>query len=483
MPRETEQGTDAVPHARFSQILAPALYGRLLLFARLRWLAAAALAAASLLGPPLGVPAVWPSLLIVGGVVASYNVALLLEFRHRKKQAHPPLGLRQLAVGQTVLDLAALMAAVHFTGGIQSPLLPFFAFHMAVGTLMIEARTMYVLAGASCAGVAAMHLMESAGVLSSHLIRGRGVPGALPAVLGMLALLVALYAIVYLANSVTAVFKERSLELHRTTTQLRRRKAELQKALSDMRETEERKSHYMRISAHQLRSPLGTIKTSLQVLNDGYADPSTERGRKLLRGAVERVDDLLSIVNDLLELAKIREGILVKAPWSREVMVNQLLADLIDSLGADAASRRIEIVPDFEGVAVLDWGVPPDLVHAFENLIYNAIKYSNPGGPVTVRLRIEDGTCVIRFIDRGIGIPEEYLDQVLMEFVRAPNAKHHAKEGTGLGLSITKQVIEAHGGRLTVASRPGEGSTFTVSLPLRHDPGVGGRARDSEEGA
>jgi signal transduction histidine kinase len=152
------------------------------------------------------------------------------------------------------------------------------------------------------------------------------------------------------------------------------------------------------------------------------------------------------------------------------VNLNQLLADLFDSLAPEAEKRQVTLVPDFKGVAVLDRGVPTDLVHAFENLIYNGIKYSFPERPLTVELRTSNDTAVIRFIDQGIGIPEEYLDQIFMEFVRAPNAKHHEAEGTGLGLAIVREVVETHGGVVSVESRTREGSTFTVRLPLRHTP-------------
>jgi signal transduction histidine kinase len=459
-----------VSETRFAYIFAPALYGRLHWFGRLRWFAAGSLAAASVLGPRFDIQAVWPSLFIVACVIAAYNILLWNLLRLRKEHVHPFINLRYIAVGQTALDLAALMVAVHYTGGLQSPLLPFFAFHMAVGTLMISARTMYILAGASCLGAGAMYLLESSGVLHFHPIIAGDSIEALVAGLSMITLVIALFGVVYLANSVTKSFKERNVELYRTTDQLRERTAELQKALTEISQIEKRKSHYMRISAHQLRSPLSTIKTSLQVLEDGYADPTTERGRKLLSGALERVTELLATVNDLLELAKIREGILKKAPWSRDVVVNQVLADLFDSLAPYANEKRVELTPDFEGVAILDWGVPPDLVHAFENLIYNAVKYSNPGGSVTVQLRIVGDAVVIRIIDRGIGIPEEYVDQILLEFVRAPNAKRHATEGTGLGLAIAKEVIEAHGGRIGVASKEGEGTTFAATLPLHHLP-------------
>jgi signal transduction histidine kinase len=287
--------------------------------------------------------------------------------------------------------------------------------------------------------------------------------------LNLLTLTFAVFGIVYLADSVVRRLKRRSIELYEATDALSERTEELHRLLKEMEELERRKSHYMHISAHQLRSPLGTIRTVLRVLQTGFVDPATDRGRKMLEGAVDVTDSLLSVINDLLALARMREG-RRHAPWSRGVNLNQLLADLFDLLAPDADKRRVTLVPDFKGVAVLDWGVPPDLVHAFENLIYNGIKYSLPGRPLRVELRIADGFAVVRIIDRGIGIPEEYVDQIFMEFVRAPNAKHHETEGTGLGLAIVKEVIESHGGVVSVESRDGEGSTFTVRLPLGRRP-------------
>jgi signal transduction histidine kinase len=268
---------------------------------------------------------------------------------------------------------------------------------------------------------------------------------------------------------VTSRFKSRSIQLHSTTEQLRQRKEELKGLLRDMEESERRKSHYMRISAHQLRSPLGTIKTSLQVLVDGIVDPSTDGGRRLIIGASERVDDLLEIVNDLLELAKMREG-RAKAPWAKQVYINQVLADIFDAIGPLAQERNVELVADVDGVALLDWGVPPDLVYVFENLIGNAIKYSHEGGEVRAKLRVEHGVATVEISDHGIGIPDDQLADVFLEFVRAPNAKKHAAGGTGLGLSIVKEGVEMHGGSVTVASEEGRGTTFTVRLPLHFRP-------------
>jgi signal transduction histidine kinase len=335
---------------------------------------------------------------------------------------------------------------------------------------------MYLLAGATCSGAVGLFLLETTGVLAVHGGFGaiRSTPGCL--INGSM-LVVLLFGVVYLTDSVTGRFKQRNIALYRTSEKLRQRSEELQRLLAEREESERRKSHYMRISAHQLRSPLGTIKTSLQVLVDGYLEASSDDGRRLLVGASERVDDLLAIVNDLLELAKMREG-RAKAPWARSVYINQVIADIFDAMTPLARERGVELVPDFRGVALLDWGVPPDLVYIFENLIHNAIIYSRQGGEVRVELTVEDEVARVDVSDRGIGIPEDLIDKVFLEFVRAPNAKNHVEVGTGLGLSIVEEGVEMHGGTVEVASVLGEGTTFTVRLPLHHRPPEMERGRD-----
>jgi signal transduction histidine kinase len=458
-----------VIETRFKHVFAPKLRQRLLWFNRLRWLAVSGLALVSFVGPGLGFPSVWPSLCVIAGLVAAYNVVFEWMLRRAEGRFPPQIDLNLTAGCEMVMDLAALLATVHFTGGLQSPLLPFFAFHMAIGTIIISNRWAYILAGATSACALGLLLMEAQGLLRFHPLQPGSAIDLTRGSLNLVALVAALFGIVYLTGSVAAQLMRTSIGLSETAGILQQRSEELRRVVEEIEDLERRKSHYMRISAHQLRSPLGTIRTSLQVITDGFVDPSSERGRRLLNGAVERTDDLLATVNDLLELAKIREG-RRRAPWHRGIIINQLLADLLDSLAPAAEDRGIEMTPEFHGVAILEWGVPPDLVHAFENLIWNAIKYSHPGGKVTVRLETSDGNALVRVIDQGIGIPVDLLDDVFFEFVRAPNAKRHAAEGTGLGLAIVREVVEAHGGDVSVEAPTGPGTIFRVRFPLHHVP-------------
>jgi len=450
---------------RFSYIFAWELHERLLWFCKLRWLAAAGLAMASALGPYFSMPSTRPSLAVVAALVTIYNLIFVYVLRARLGPEKDYAALRGLAILQMVTDLAALIFTVHFTGGCASPVLPFVVFHMAIGTIMIETRTMYALAFAVSGAAATLFGLEHLGVLAQipSVAGGQSTVGS--CVLSTAMLVVLVFGVVYLTDSVTSRFKERNIELHQTTTELRH-------TLDEQEQLERRKSHYMRISAHQLRSPLGTIKTSIQVLIDGYLDPGSPDGHRLLEGTAARVDSLLAIVNDLLELAKMREG-RAKAPWARDVSVNQILADIFDAVDPFAHEANVELIPDFinEGAAILDWAVPPDLVYAFENLIHNAIKYSKPeGGTVTVALGIDRTHAMVVVADDGIGIPTGLQDDVFLEFVRAPNAKHAEAEGTGLGLSIVREAAQMHGGKVSLESAEGLGTTVTVVLPLHHIP-------------
>jgi len=450
---------------RFSFIFSWELHERLLWFSNLRWVAVAGLALASFLGPFVGTPSTWPSLVMVAVLVAVYNLAFVFVLRSRLGPDQDYAELRQVAILQMVTDLVALLVTVHFTGGCASLVLPFVVFHMAIGTIMISTRIMYLLAFGTCSGAVALFTLEQIGVVAQYpTVTGRQ-PTVDGCVLSMAMLVGLVFGIVYLTDSVTSRFKARNIELHQTTT-------ELQRALDEQEQLERRKSHYMRISAHQLRSPLGTIKTSIQVLLDGYLDPGSAEGRQLLQGTATRVDSLLDIVNDLLELAKMREG-RSRAPWTRNVSINQILADIFDAVDPLAREADVELVPHFihEGAAVLDWAVPPDLVYAFENLIHNAIKYSKAeGGTVTVALAIDANQATVVVADDGIGIPDKLQEDVFLEFVRAPNAKHLVAEGTGLGLSIVREAVQMHGGHVSLTSTEGVGTTVTVVLPLHHVP-------------
>ncbi len=453
--------------------VSPEFLGQLRWFGRLRWLATGGLALASLAGSWIGAPRLWPSLCLLAAFVGAYNLIFCFVLR-RGRESYSDLQLRALGIAEITLDLVALLIAVHFTGGLMSPVVVFFVFHMAIGTTMLSTATMYRMAAAICAGLAALHLMEGSGLLARQTIGAGAAECGRLCDLNLIAIMVAVFGTVYLTGTVTRASRRKSVELRQATLQLQSRTLQLERVLEEIRDLERRKSHYMRISAHQLRSPLGTIKTVLQVLTQGFVNPGSRRGRRVLAGAVERTDHLLAIANDLLELAKIREG-QERAPWTGDVDLNQVLTDALDALQPFARSRRIDLARSFEGEGTLAWGVVPDLRFAFENLIDNAIRYSQAGGEVRVSVAVSEERATISVTDQGIGVPEELQAEVFLEFVRGPEARRIAPNGTGLGLTIVKAATELHGGAVSLTSRTGVGTTVTISLPLRNAPPPGAR--------
>jgi len=451
----------------FAFTLAHELQARLRWFGRLRWIAVAGLTGTSLLGPRLGLPGLWPSLMGIAVIVAGYNVIFARILRQRRAATRSYRFLQTCAVIQISLDLCALLVTVHFFGGLRSPILHFFIFHMVIGTILLSTRIMYVIGALTSLAILVMHVAEESSVLPHH--GSLLVPPVFDTLYNpvILALTVTIFGTIYLTGRVTGRLKRGSLRLLEMTMQLSDKTAQLERTLAEMREIERRKSHYMRLSAHQLRSPLGTIKTSLDALAHGYVDPASARGQKLIEGVAERTDGLLMIVNELLSLAKIREG-QAAAPWESAVDLGALLTEVLRALESYAQAHAVRIEASIATVpgAVLQRGVREDLRHACECLIQNAIKYSHRDGVVHVDLSADGSAATIRISDQGIGIPAAMLPDIFLEFVRAPNAKHHAPEGTGLGLAIAREAIELHGGRITVTSQEGAGTTFTVELPL-----------------
>ncbi len=444
---------------------------RLVWFCRLRWIAVSVLAGSALLGWLLGRGEQWPAIAAIAALVAAYNGAYGLRLRRIGEDAGSYESLRDCAIYQMVADLVALLLTVHFTGGWQSPVLFLVAFHMAIGTIMLRTRTMYLLASLTCGSSLVLFAVERSGALPAVplpegiLHTGSWLPQALT--LSVLA-----YGIIYLTHTVTSRFMERSIELYQATTALHERTGELETLLEEKAVLQQQKSHYLRISAHQLRSPLATIKTSLQVINDGYVDASTAEGRALVKGVIARADSLIQIVNDLLEMAKMREG-RAKAPWTRNVNVSQILADVVDMMTVLAEDNGVDLVPTFTArpSVILDWGVPPDLVSAFENLVHNAIKYSKAdGGRVSIDHELFADRAVLVVEDDGIGIPSDLLHDVFLEFTRAPNARRRSSEGNGLGLPIVREACLLHGGTIRVESTLDLGSKFIVELPLHGRP-------------
>jgi signal transduction histidine kinase len=149
----------------------------------------------------------------------------------------------------------------------------------------------------------------------------------------------------------------------------------------------------------------------------------------------------------------------------KEVVLNETISKVIELVQTSAEEKGLELEVEIAAEPLVLVGIEDGLERVFMNLVSNAVKYTPAGGSVAVRAWSEDDYIKVKVSDTGIGIPEEALPRIFDEFYRAKNAKAVEKEGTGLGLAIAKDVVEQHGGQISVESTVGQGSTFYVILP------------------
>ncbi len=172
---------------------------------------------------------------------------------------------------------------------------------------------------------------------------------------------------------------------------------------------------------------------------------------------------MLALVNDLLDLAAGKMEQLQGE--KKEVVLNETITKVTELMQTSAEEKGLEFKVEIAEEPLVLVGIEDGLERVFMNLLSNAVKYTPPSGSVAVRAWSENDQIKVEVSDTGIGIPEEALPRIFDEFYRAKNAKAMEMEGTGLGLAIAKDVVEQHGGQISVESVVGEGSTFYVTLP------------------
>ena len=228
-------------------------------------------------------------------------------------------------------------------------------------------------------------------------------------------------------------------------------------------EKETMRRNFITLVSHQLRSPLGSVKQYLGVIKEGFAGEVASKQKELMEKAVARVDDLLQLIDDWLDMSHIEAGNLIEK--FEPVDLVTILSETIELLRPLAEDKSITLKTDLPDNLYVVQGYGEGLKQAFANLVANAINYNRQAGKVTVSTREEGGHVVVEISDTGIGISQENLHFIFDEFFRVKTKETQGVSGSGLGLPIVKKIIEAHNGSIKVTSEPGKGSTFSVTLP------------------
>ena len=241
--------------------------------------------------------------------------------------------------------------------------------------------------------------------------------------------------------------------------------AGLYQDIKDLREVERRKSDFIDLLAHEIKEPIAAVQMLADFAANMEHDP-TERHR-LLDRIVLRARQVTGLVNELLEVSRVKRGLVLGEV--RSVNLGQLAETAALALEDLAERRSVTVTLELDPAtppARIDDGLVP---YVFSNLLSNALKYTDGGGRVRLCLRPEADGVLIEVYDTGIGVPPGELRHLFREFYRATNARSRGVDGTGLGLVAVKEIAERYGGRVGVDSTLGRGSRFWVWLPT-NDP-------------
>src|SRR6476469_5611034 len=241
------------------------------------------------------------------------------------------------------------------------------------------------------------------------------------------------------------------------------RTEELSRANQTLRNIDERRRGFFADISHELRTPLTIIRGEGEITLRGANKRIGDYKQSIAR-IVEQAKQLTLLVNDLLFIA--RQG----AGAARLNLQSVDLSELVEKVCGDAEvladAKSVHVACDVNGAAHQHvTGDPARLRQLFLVLLDNAVRYSKSNGEVEVGMTRHDGEVTVRVSDHGIGIPEDELENIFERFRRAGNAAEHNAEGLGLGLPVAKAIVEAHKGRIEMASRLGEGTTVTIALP------------------
>lgn len=252
---------------------------------------------------------------------------------------------------------------------------------------------------------------------------------------------------------------ERGLEKLR----LRQKNAELEEITKKLQEVEQIKSDLLDTITHEFSTPIAIIKAYIDMFLDGHFDTSNPRHIESLRSIRSAVIRLERLVMNLLTLSmgKGKNFELKK----EKIFIQDIISNALSQLNDDIAKKNINVILNIETHLPAIEADPTKLSIAALNLIDNAIKFNKTGGIIRISAsQLKSKSIGVAISDTGIGIPEEKIEEIYSPFTQVDMSSTREHQGTGLGLAVAKTIIEAHGGKITLKSKLGKGSTFIFVL-------------------
>ncbi|OGE76120.1 MAG: hypothetical protein A3C85_02455 [Candidatus Doudnabacteria bacterium RIFCSPHIGHO2_02_FULL_48_21] len=242
-----------------------------------------------------------------------------------------------------------------------------------------------------------------------------------------------------------------------------RRDMELTDANTRLIALDQSKSEFVSIAAHQLRTPLTGIRWTFNALLDREFGEINPEQYKVVESGLKSSVRMIDLVNDLLNVARIEEGKFGLKVRKQSFL--KFLVPLLDRAKRDAGEKGVTVTAKLSPALPLVNLDEEKMGIALDNIVDNAIKYTPPGGKIAIEASPAPGGLQMIVSDTGIGIPKEQIHHIFYKFFRADNALRFQTSGNGLGLYVVKNIIEGHGGTVSLQSEEQKGTTVTITIP------------------
>ena len=423
---------------------------------RIRWIAVAGVIISTLFA--------WKILGLNVRPVPLFGIALLLSasnilyriyrlYIRRRGEDYTKHHIRRHINIQITTDFVFLTIFLHFSGGIENPLIIFYIFHMIISSILLPKADTYLQTTTGVLLFTSMAVAEATGLIPHYSIN-QYIQGLLthdPAYLSGALIIFTLtsYLVVYITSSLAGRLKSTEILLR--------------EANADLIEKDQIKNEYVQRVTHDIKGHLAAIQSNISLVEKQMIAPVDPVNLRFIKTAYQRTRKLTDFVNELLMLTNMR---LNKRFDTELISLKNTLNHVLLQVKPLACERSVKITEEIKLDRDSFKGIPFSVEEVFSNILHNAVKYTPENGEVWLKAINDGDKAIISIGDTGYGIPEDELPLIFDEFYRASNVKSRIADGTGVGLSLVKAIVERHGGTIRVSSRLNQGSEFTVEFPL-----------------
>jgi signal transduction histidine kinase len=429
-------------------------------FIRIRWIAIGILIAATIVVKYFfEVDIQAKSIFILSVVLLLLNILhrVILRYLKKDKGRRVIQKIKREIHFQIITDLIILTLILHFSGGVENPIIIFYFFHMIIASSIFSAVQSYSYSVFTIILAGSLSLLEYFGVVPHYPLTGFAADNLYVNIFYILG-----SGFVFTITSVLIVFLShmiisRSIKTEETYVRTNQ----------ELENKDKLKNEYVLRVTHDIKGHVAAISSCVDVIRTGIAGPLNEVQKEFSDRAYDRTELLSTFIKNLLNLTRKR---LRHDIGFEEFRLKDVIDKVIEGVQPLAAEKSIALSHTFDNNIKTVRGDPFTIEELLSNLLLNAVKYTPRGGRVSMTVRRHSDNIIYDISDSGIGIPKDETEKIFDEFYRASNVPRDIKTGSGLGLAIVKQIVDNHRGTISVNSEPGIWTKFTVILPV--NPGM-----------